>query len=141
MSLISNIGCVALPWHFEFYILKCKNFLIDFLDELDNFKPKKYYTSNCKILLHYTAIDPEYSISIPLLRDFFRDFKQIGNTLGDLLNLTLKFWITLKKNRWLYPDIFNDNFNWKHTNGKIMSRKVQQSSLWHNFKTLRFFET
>ena len=42
-------GCVALPWHFEFYILKCKNFLIDFLDELDNFKQKKIYTSKCKI--------------------------------------------------------------------------------------------
>ena len=79
--------------------LKYKNFLIDFLDELGNFKPKKYYSSKCKFSLHYTAMDPEYSISIPLLRDFFRDFKQIGNTLGDLLNLTLKFWITLKKNR------------------------------------------
>ena len=31
--LLSN-GCV----HFEFYILKCKIFLIDFLDELGNFK-------------------------------------------------------------------------------------------------------
>ena len=38
-----NIGCVALPWHFEFYILKCKNF-IDFLNELGNFKQKNFYT-------------------------------------------------------------------------------------------------
>ena len=35
-----NYGCVVLPWHFKFYILKCKNFLIGFLDELDNFKQK-----------------------------------------------------------------------------------------------------
>ena len=41
------------------------------------------------IFLRYEAMDPEYIISIPLLRDFFRDLKQIGNTLGDLLNLTL----------------------------------------------------
>ena len=30
--------------------LKCKNFLIDFLDELGNFKQKNFYTSKCKIL-------------------------------------------------------------------------------------------
>ena len=23
---VNDIGCVVLPWHFEFYILKCKNF-------------------------------------------------------------------------------------------------------------------
>ena len=27
--------------------LKCKNFLIDFLDELGNFKQKNFYTSKC----------------------------------------------------------------------------------------------
>ena len=43
-----NYGCVALPWHFECYILKCKTFLINFLDELGNFKQKKFYTSKCK---------------------------------------------------------------------------------------------
>ena len=31
-------------------ILKCKNFLIGFLHELGNFKQKKFYTSECKIL-------------------------------------------------------------------------------------------
>ena len=51
----SVYGCVVLPWHFEFYILKCKNlkckfFLIDFLDELGNFKQKNFYTSKCQIL-------------------------------------------------------------------------------------------
>ena len=39
-------------------ILKCKNFLIDFLDELGNFKQKKFYTSKCKIFLHFKATDP-----------------------------------------------------------------------------------
>ena len=39
-------GCVAVPWHFEFYISKCKNFLIDFLDELGNFKQKKITLQN-----------------------------------------------------------------------------------------------
>ena len=43
-------GCVALPWHFEFYILKCKIFLINFLYELGNFKQKKFYTSTCKFI-------------------------------------------------------------------------------------------
>ena len=46
---ICSFGCVALPWHFEFYILKCKIFLINFLDELGNFKQKNFYTSKCKI--------------------------------------------------------------------------------------------
>ena len=53
-----NIGCVALPWHFEFYILKCKIFLINFLDELGNFKQKNFYTSKCKFFLHFKAADP-----------------------------------------------------------------------------------
>ena len=55
---VFDIGCVALPWHFEFYILKCKIFFIDFLDELGNFKQKKFYTSKCKISLHFKATDP-----------------------------------------------------------------------------------
>ena len=45
MSFI-NKGCVALPWHFKFYILKCKIFLINFLDELDNFKQKIFTLQN-----------------------------------------------------------------------------------------------
>ena len=44
-KLGGKLGCVAIPWLFEFYILKCKNFLIDFLDEFGNFKPKNFYTS------------------------------------------------------------------------------------------------
>ena len=51
-------GCVAVPWHFEFYILKCKKFLIDFLDELGNLKRKKIYTSKSKFSLHFTTMDP-----------------------------------------------------------------------------------
>ena len=39
-------------------ILKCKNFLINFLDELGNFKQKKFYTSKCKNFLHFKATDP-----------------------------------------------------------------------------------
>ena len=37
--------------NFTFWNVKnfrCKNFLIDFLDELGNFKQKKIYTSKCK---------------------------------------------------------------------------------------------
>ena len=44
--------------HFKFYILKCKNFLIDFLDELGNFKQKTFYTLKCNFFLHFTATDP-----------------------------------------------------------------------------------
>ena len=39
-------------------ILKCKISLINFLDELDNFKQKNFYTSKCKIFLHFKATDP-----------------------------------------------------------------------------------
>ena len=42
-KLGGKLGCVAIPWLFEFYILKCKNFLIDFLDEFGNFKPKIFF--------------------------------------------------------------------------------------------------
>ena len=49
--LLSN-GCV----HFEFYILKCKFFLIDFLDKLGNFKQKKFYTSKCKFFLQQRTL-------------------------------------------------------------------------------------
>ena len=45
-----NYRLVAVVWDFEFYILKCKNFSIGFLDELANFKQKNFYTSKCKIL-------------------------------------------------------------------------------------------
>ena len=38
--------------------LKYEKFLIDFLDELGNFKQKKFYTSKFKIFLHFTATDP-----------------------------------------------------------------------------------
>ena len=40
--------------------LKCKNFLIDFLDELGNFKQKNFYTSKCKFFLHFTTTDPYF---------------------------------------------------------------------------------
>ena len=43
---IFNFWRVAVLWHFEFYILKCKNFLISFLDELGNFKQKKITFQN-----------------------------------------------------------------------------------------------
>ena len=39
-------------------ILKCKIFLINFLDELGNFKQKKFYTLKCKTFLHFKATDP-----------------------------------------------------------------------------------
>ena len=56
--LFSFIGCVDVLWHFEFYILKCKNYMIDFLDELGNFKQKIFYTLKCKFFLHFRATDP-----------------------------------------------------------------------------------
>ena len=34
--------------------LKCKNFLIDFLDELGNFKQKIFYISKCKLFTFYS---------------------------------------------------------------------------------------
>ena len=47
------LGCVAVPWHFEFYIQKCKKILIDFLDELGNFKQKKNHTFDFYIFDYY----------------------------------------------------------------------------------------
>ena len=38
-------------------ILKCKNILIDFLNELGNFKQNNFYTSKCKFFLHLTTTD------------------------------------------------------------------------------------
>ena len=35
-------------------ILKCKIFLIDFLDEFGNFKQKKFYTSKCNFFTFYS---------------------------------------------------------------------------------------
>ena len=32
--------------------------MIDFLDELGNFKQKDFYTSKCKSFLHFTTTDP-----------------------------------------------------------------------------------
>ena len=32
--------------------------MIDFLDELGNFKQKNFYTSKCKFFLHFTTTDP-----------------------------------------------------------------------------------
>ena len=55
--------------------LKCKNFLIDFLNELGNFKPKNVCTSKRKVFLHFTTTDPR----IPLgknpqhLRNWLKD--------------------------------------------------------------------
>ena len=42
LILYIDKGCVVVPSHFEFYILKCKNFSIEFLNELDNFKQKNF---------------------------------------------------------------------------------------------------
>ena len=33
--------------------------MINFLDELGNFKQKKFYTLKCKIFLHFKATDPK----------------------------------------------------------------------------------
>ena len=50
-------------------ILKCKIFLIGFPDELGNFRQIFFYISKCKILLHFTAMDPW---RLPNLRSFFQ---------------------------------------------------------------------
>ena len=55
--------------------LKCKNFLIDFLDELGNFKQKTFYTSKCKFVLHFTTTDPIFALkensSVNVLMDCY----------------------------------------------------------------------
>ena len=43
-------------------ISKCKNFLINFLHELGNFKQKEIYTSKRKFFLHFKATDPMYNV-------------------------------------------------------------------------------
>ena len=53
------IGRVIVLWHFKFYTLKCKNFLIGFLNESGNLKQKILHFKMLKIL-HFTATDPLY---------------------------------------------------------------------------------
>ena len=38
--------------------LKCQNFFIFFLDELGNFRQKKFSTLKCNFFLHFTTTDP-----------------------------------------------------------------------------------
>ena len=42
--------------------LKYKIFLIDFLDELGNFKQKNFTHQKCKFFLHFTTTDPLHII-------------------------------------------------------------------------------
>ena len=46
--------------------------MIDFLDELCNFKQKKFYTSKCKIFLYFKATDSyltfEFALSFTMLK-------------------------------------------------------------------------
>ena len=53
---------------FAFYFQNVKIFLIDFLDELGNFKQKKIYTSKCKIVLHFKATEPNFMENGKLFR-------------------------------------------------------------------------
>ena len=48
-------------------ILKCKNFLIGFLDELGNFKQKKFTFQNVILFLHFTAMDPIFCMPKAML--------------------------------------------------------------------------
>ena len=70
-SMIEYITLVVLLYpdisNFTFWnvkILKCKIFLINFLDELGNFKQKIFYTSKCKIFLHFKATDPLWTFQL-----------------------------------------------------------------------------
>ena len=48
-------------------ILKCKNFLIDFLDELGNFKQKKIYTSKCNFFFTFYSNGPIIAVEEKLV--------------------------------------------------------------------------
>ena len=50
--------------------LKCKNFLIDFLVELGNFKQKTFYSSKCNFFLQFTTTDP-YTTEITTITNHF----------------------------------------------------------------------
>ena len=43
---------------------KCKNVLIDFLDELGNFKQKNFYTSKCRFFLTFYNNGPNIHIYV-----------------------------------------------------------------------------
>ena len=66
LSIINYVCMVVLlyPDISNFKILKCKIFLINFLDELGNFKQKNFYTSKCKIFLHFKATDPVFHFKL-----------------------------------------------------------------------------
>ena len=65
-------------------ILRFKIFLINFLDELGNLKQKKFYTSKCKIFLHFKATDPLYLSFYCLLRKKFSEFTELESALQKL---------------------------------------------------------
>ena len=48
-NIYIHIGCVVLPWHLEFYILKCKFFISIFSMNKAILSKKKFYISKCKI--------------------------------------------------------------------------------------------
>ena len=65
--------CTLTFWilHFEVYdILKCKNFLIGFLNELGNFKQKKIYISKCNLFFTFYSNGPIKQIYIAFVFPF-----------------------------------------------------------------------
>ena len=47
--------------------------MINFLDELGYFKQKNFYTSKCKIFLHFKATDPMFQHPVKLI--------EVGNVI------------------------------------------------------------
>ena len=50
--------------------------MINFLDELGNFKQKNVYTSKCKFFLHFTTTDPLSNLQILLNKVLMWRFNQ-----------------------------------------------------------------
>ena len=64
--------------------IKCKIYLIDFLNELGNFKQNKFYTSKCKFFLHFTTTDPfppPFRPLLSLIEKISKEFEKIGRTI------------------------------------------------------------
>ena len=58
--------------------------MINLLDDLGNFKQKKFYTSKCKFFLHFKAMDPFVQLA-QFFKVFLAPLEILENILAHLI--------------------------------------------------------
>ena len=67
--------------------------MIDFLDELGNFKQRNFYSSKCKFFLHFTTTDPIYielNFMQKKIKNSFFGCSMFDHFLADVCNFDSK---------------------------------------------------